>query len=130
MFPHAEIFLPDAAATAAAGRDLGLRLAASRRAGPGPDIFLLTLSGDLGAGKTTFCQGLGQGLEVADLREIVSPTFTLANEYRGLLDIFHLDLYRLDSPAEFLAAGRRRGRGVGRSRSGRLQRQAGLQVPL
>ncbi|MDR3038810.1 MAG: tRNA (adenosine(37)-N6)-threonylcarbamoyltransferase complex ATPase subunit type 1 TsaE, partial [Candidatus Adiutrix sp.] len=47
----------------------------------------------------------GQGLEVADVLEIVSPTFTLANEYRGLMDIFHLDLYRLDSPAEFLAAG-------------------------
>jgi tRNA threonylcarbamoyladenosine biosynthesis protein TsaE len=63
------------------------------------------LSGELGAGKTTFCQGLGLGLEVEDPKAIVSPTFTLANEYRGLTDIFHLDLYRLESPEEFLEAG-------------------------
>ena len=50
-------------------------------------------------------QGLGRGLEVEDPAAIVSPTFTLANEYRGLVDIFHLDLYRLESPREFAEAG-------------------------
>jgi len=100
-----EIFLPDAAATASAGLDLGRRLAGAGRRGALPSSFLITLSGDLGAGKTTFCQGLGRGLEVEDPAAIVSPTFTLANEYRGLVDIFHLDLYRLESPREFAEAG-------------------------
>jgi len=103
MFP--EIFLPDAAATSAAGLDLGRRLAAADRRGALPSSMLVTLSGDLGAGKTTFCQGLGLGLEVEEPAAIVSPSFTLANEYRGLMDIFHLDLYRLESPREFEEAG-------------------------
>ncbi len=102
---HAEIFLPDAEATRAAGRQLGRRLAEARAAGRLALPFLVTLSGDLGAGKTTLCQGLGQGLEVPDPLEIVSPTFTLANEYHGLMDIFHLDLYRLDTVDQFYEAG-------------------------
>jgi tRNA threonylcarbamoyladenosine biosynthesis protein TsaE len=105
VLPEAEIFLPDAAATSAAGHDLGRRLAEASRRGALPFSFLLTLSGDLGAGKTTFCQGLGLGLGTEDPAAIVSPTFTLANEYPGLVDIFHLDLYRLDSPREFAEAG-------------------------
>jgi len=103
MFP--EIFLPDAASTVVAGQKLGHRLAETGRRGALPSSFLVTLSGDLGAGKTTLCQGLGRGLEVEDPGSIVSPTFTLANEYRGLMDIFHLDLYRLESPLEFAEAG-------------------------
>ena len=103
MFP--EIFLPDAAATAAAGLNLGRRLAETSRNGVLPSSLLVTLSGDLGAGKTTFCQGLGRGMEVEEPAAIVSPTFTLANEYRGFMDIFHLDLYRLESPLEFAEAG-------------------------
>jgi len=105
MLPAPEIFLPDAAATNAAGHDLGRRLAGAGRLGALPSSFIITLSGDLGAGKTTFCQGLGRGLEVEDPAAIVSPTFTLANEYRGPVDIFHLDLYRLESPREFAEAG-------------------------
>jgi tRNA threonylcarbamoyladenosine biosynthesis protein TsaE len=104
-FPEAGIFLPDAAATLAAGRRLGLRLAEAHRSGDLPSSFLITLSGDLGTGKTTFCQGLGLGLLAEDPAAIVSPTFTLANEYRGLVEIFHLDLYRLESPREFAEAG-------------------------
>ena len=98
-----ENFLPNEAATRAAGRRLGLRLAEAHRSGVLPSSFLITLSGEIGAGKTTFCQGLGLGLEAEE--PIVSPTFTLANEYRGLRDIFHLDLYRLESPREFAEAG-------------------------
>ncbi len=55
---------------------------------------LILLSGDLGAGKTTFCQGFGRGLGVDD--QITSPTFTLARTYSGRLDLHHLDVYRLD----------------------------------
>lgn len=95
--------LADAAATIAAGRDLGRGLAAAFLSASPPLAFLLTLGGDLGAGKTTFCQGLGQGLGVAG--DIVSPTFALAHEHPGPPDLFHLDLYRLDSPEEFMAAG-------------------------
>jgi tRNA threonylcarbamoyladenosine biosynthesis protein TsaE len=77
--------LPDANAT----RKLGLELGKSLAAGS-----VLLLTGDLGSGKTTFTQGLGQGLDIAD--SIVSPTFTIINEYTsGRLPLYHLDLYRL-----------------------------------
>lgn len=61
---------------------------------------LLILTGDLGAGKTRFTQGLGSGLGIE--RRITSPTFTLANRYHGRLLLHHLDVYRLDSLAETL----------------------------
>ncbi len=59
---------------------------------------LLVLTGDLGAGKTCFTQGLGRGLDIDD--RITSPTFTLAARYHGRLTLHHLDVYRLDSVAE------------------------------
>jgi tRNA threonylcarbamoyladenosine biosynthesis protein TsaE len=61
---------------------------------------LLILTGDLGAGKTRFAQGLGSGLGIE--QRITSPTFTLANRYEGRLLLHHLDVYRLDSVAETL----------------------------
>jgi len=61
---------------------------------------LLVLTGDLGAGKTRFTQGLGRGLDID--RRITSPTFTLANRYQGRLLLHHLDVYRLDSVVETL----------------------------
>jgi tRNA threonylcarbamoyladenosine biosynthesis protein TsaE len=69
-------------------------LSATLRAG---DVVLL--SGDLGAGKTTFVRGLAEGLGI-DPREVSSPTFTLVHEYRGDgLTLYHADLYRLESAA-------------------------------
>lgn len=56
------------------------------------DAVLLT--GELGAGKTTFVQGVAHGLGVED--QVVSPTFTLIKEYSGRLEVAHVDVYRLD----------------------------------
>ena len=79
--------LPDAKATQALGIELGKSL---------PVGSVLLLTGDLGSGKTTLVQGLAQGLEIEDA--IVSPTFTIINEYLGArLPLYHLDLYRLTS---------------------------------
>jgi tRNA threonylcarbamoyladenosine biosynthesis protein TsaE len=58
----------------------------------GPIVFLL--EGDLGAGKTVFAKGIGAGLDI-EPAEIGSPTFTLVNQYRGRMLMYHLDLYRI-----------------------------------
>lgn len=72
---------------------VGARLA--DRLGPGARVLLY---GELGAGKTAFVRGLATGLGV-DPDEVSSPTFTLVQEYRGRLSLFHVDLYRL-APGE------------------------------
>lgn len=64
---------------------------------------VITLSGDLGAGKTVFAKGIALGLGINDT--IVSPTFTLMNEYRGRLSLYHYDAYRLKGSDEAEAAG-------------------------
>lgn len=64
---------------------------------------LISLVGDLGAGKTQFAKGFGAGLGITDT--IVSPSFVLMAEYRGRLPLFHVDLYRLANAAEALAGG-------------------------
>jgi tRNA threonylcarbamoyladenosine biosynthesis protein TsaE len=56
---------------------------------------ILLLSGDLGAGKTQLVKGLAEGLGVDE--PITSPTFNLLLVHRGLLPLYHFDLYRLDS---------------------------------
>jgi tRNA threonylcarbamoyladenosine biosynthesis protein TsaE len=66
--------------------------------------LVLALSGDLGAGKTQLVKGLAHGLGVT--ARVHSPTFTLVNEYAGgRLRLFHLDLYRLETPAQLRSAG-------------------------
>ncbi len=66
--------------------------------------WVIALSGDLGAGKTQFVKGLARGLGCAG--RVHSPTFTLVNEYEGgRFKLFHLDLYRLETPAQLLSAG-------------------------
>jgi tRNA threonylcarbamoyladenosine biosynthesis protein TsaE len=76
-------------ATAEDTRAAGEALAGLLRA---RDAVILT--GELGAGKTTLVQGVARGLDVTD--PVVSPTFTLIREYRGRLDVGHVDVYRLD----------------------------------
>lgn len=77
---------------------------------------LILLDGQLGTGKTTFTQGLAQGMHIADV--ISSPTFTLLKEYPGAVlngasslpgkrgpALYHFDLYRLDVPEEIIDLG-------------------------
>lgn len=61
---------------------------------------LLVMTGDLGAGKTTFVQGLAAAMGIAE--RVMSPTFTLAATYVGRRTLHHLDVYRLDGPNEVL----------------------------
>ena len=60
------------------------------------DLFLL--KGELGAGKTCLVQGIAQGLNITE--PVRSPTFVLATEHRGRLNLYHIDLYRLDDTLE------------------------------
>ena len=79
-------------------RRLGMRLATLLQAGD-----VVALIGDLGSGKTRWIQGVCQGLDVVD--PVISPTFTLVNEYRGRLPVYHIDLYRLADATETLSFG-------------------------
>ena len=66
----------------------------------------LALTGELGTGKTAFVQGVARGLGVSENYAVVSPTFTLINEYPGeALTLYHMDLYRLGGAADLLDAG-------------------------
>lgn len=58
---------------------------------------VITLSGELGSGKTVLVQGLAKGLAVSDDYYITSPSYTLINEYPGKFPLFHIDLYRLEA---------------------------------
>lgn len=64
---------------------------------------LLVLVGDLGAGKTAFTQGFGRGLGIDE--QITSPTFALVRSYTGRLDLYHLDVYRLEQVVEAMDLG-------------------------
>src|SRR5258708_40207759 len=66
--------------------------------------LVIGLTGDLGAGKTELVKGLARGLGVK--ARVHSPTFALIHEYTdGRLPLFHLDLYRQESPSPIFGAG-------------------------
>jgi tRNA threonylcarbamoyladenosine biosynthesis protein TsaE len=64
---------------------------------------VVSLTGDLGAGKTTFVQGAAEGLGVTE--PVLSPTFTLVRRYKGSLPVYHLDVYRLERMQDVLDVG-------------------------
>ena len=78
--------------------DIGRTLAG--RLHPGS---VVALYGDLGAGKTALVRGLAQGLGLS--ARVTSPTFTIVNEYDGVLPLFHFDMYRLQSADELFEIG-------------------------
>ncbi len=61
---------------------------------------VLALTGPLGAGKTTFVQGVARGLDVPADRHVASPTFALVNEHPGRVPLVHADLYRVADARE------------------------------
>jgi tRNA threonylcarbamoyladenosine biosynthesis protein TsaE len=65
---------------------------------------LVCLYGDLGSGKTHLSYGIALGLDVRD-QYIPSPTFTFVNEYAGRIPFYHIDLYRLQEPADLEGIG-------------------------
>ena len=77
---------------------LASKIAPTIKAG---DVICLT--GDLGAGKTHFVQGLALALGIEG--QITSPTFTIIKEYSGRLPLYHFDVFRLAAPKEMAAIG-------------------------
>jgi len=87
-------------ATAAETQAIAERL--GRLLAPGD---VLALVGPLGAGKTTFVQGLARGLDVPPDRHVASPTFALVNEHPGRVPLVHADLYRIEDARELAELG-------------------------
>ena len=96
----APLILTLTAATAADTQAIAERL--GRLLAPGD---VLALIGPLGAGKTTFVQGLARGLEVPPDRHVASPTFALVNEHPGRVPLVHADLYRIEHERELVELG-------------------------
>lgn len=82
--------------TEALGKAVGERLAA------GDTVALI---GELGSGKTCFTKGVAAGMGIDRAIPIVSPTFTLINEYPGNPPLYHFDLYRIDTTAQVIELG-------------------------
>lgn len=80
--------------------ELGRRIAKRL---PRPAVVLLV--GELGSGKTTLAKGIIQGLGAALPEEVSSPTYTLIHEFGNSVRVYHIDLYRIDTPGEALALG-------------------------
>ena len=72
----------------------------AEKLGPGS---IVALFGDLGSGKTRIVQGVC--LQLAVNEEVTSPTFTLINEYKGTLPVYHFDFYRIDNESEIWQLG-------------------------
>lgn len=80
--------------TEAAGADFARAL---------PDGTVVALYGDLGAGKTAFVRGMARGMGLG--ARVSSPTFTIVNEYLGERELYHFDMYRLESAGELFDIG-------------------------
>ncbi len=78
----------------------GLRLGTCLKPGD-----ILTLTGDLGSGKTVLCQGIARGAGVPEACYVTSPTYAIVHEYPGRCPVFHVDLYRLSGPDDLEAIG-------------------------
>ena len=91
-----ELLSSSAEATFEYGRTLGEFLQ------PGD---VIALSGDLGAGKTCFVQGVAMGAGVQEKSQVTSPTFTLIQEYQGRFPIYHFDVYRLNQAEDLYELG-------------------------
>lgn len=76
--------------------DLGRRIGSRLKGG---EVF--AICGPLGSGKTHLIKGIAAGAGALDRENVTSPTFVIVNEYRGRLDIYHIDAYRIGSLAEF-----------------------------
>jgi len=79
-------------------RNLGRRIGQNLRSGS-----LVSLTGPLGAGKTVIAKGIAQALNITE--PIVSPTYTLVQEYEGDMALHHLDLYRINGAEDFEGIG-------------------------
>lgn len=80
--------------TVALGRLIGARL-------HGGDV--IAYRGGLGAGKTTITHGIAQGMGLKD--DVSSPTFALVNEYRGKINLYHFDMYRINGGLDLETTG-------------------------
>jgi tRNA threonylcarbamoyladenosine biosynthesis protein TsaE len=78
------------------GRNLGSQLKGGE---------VVAVCGPLGSGKTHLIKGIAAGAGATNHKHINSPTFVIVNEYKGRLDIYHIDAYRLDSVSEFEMVG-------------------------
>lgn len=78
--------------------ELGKKIGAALQPGA-----IIAMEGTLAAGKTTITKGIAEALEIDET--ITSPTFTLISQYEGRLPLYHMDVYRLDSPEDFINLG-------------------------
>ena len=83
---------------AQATREVGFGIGRELKSGD-----VVAVEGPLGAGKTVFVQGVAGALGITEA--VGSPTFTIISEYRGEMTLYHMDLYRLNSPQEFAFLG-------------------------
>jgi tRNA threonylcarbamoyladenosine biosynthesis protein TsaE len=74
------------------GRKIGVQL-------HGGEVF--AICGPLGSGKTHLIKGIAAGAGAQDSEGVTSPTFVIVNQYAGRFDLYHIDVYRLDSIADF-----------------------------
>ena len=78
------------------------RALADKLLSEGRERAFIALRGEMGVGKTAFVRGFCSALEISGVR---SPTYTIVNEYRGKMPVFHFDLYRIDDSGDLESIG-------------------------